>query len=81
MDIGIKKSFWNKKATLLVGITDMFYTDRTRVAVQFENQNLKFMQLNDTRRGRITFTYNFGNTKLKLRETKTDSDEKNRLKK
>ena len=81
VDIGIKKSFWNKKATLLVGITDMFYTDRTRVAVQFENQNLKFMQLNDTRRGRITFTYNFGNTKLKLRETKTDSDEKNRLKK
>jgi iron complex outermembrane recepter protein len=81
IDLGLKKSFWNNKASLKVGVSDLLYTDITRVKVQFENQDFTFKKLNDTRRVRLTFTYNFGKTKFKMRETKSNQDEKNRLKK
>ncbi len=81
IDFGIKKSFLDNKASLKLGITDILYTDNTRVNVQFQNQDFSFEQKNDTRRVRLTFTYNFGKTKFKMRETKSNQDEKNRLKK
>jgi iron complex outermembrane recepter protein len=81
IDFGLKKSFWDNKASLKVGVSDLLYTDITRVKVQFENQDFSFKQLNDTRRVRLTFTYNFGKTKFKVREINRSDAEKNRIKK
>jgi iron complex outermembrane recepter protein len=81
IDLGLKKSFWDNKASLKVGVSDLLYTDITRVNVRFENQDFSFRQLNDTRRVRLTFTYNFGKTKFKVREINRNDAEKNRIKK
>jgi iron complex outermembrane recepter protein len=81
VDLGIKKTFWDGKASLKVGVSDLFYTEKTRVGVYYENQNFSFNQVNDTRRLRVSFSYNFGKTKFKVRDTKSNSDEKSRIKK
>jgi iron complex outermembrane recepter protein len=81
IDLGLKKSFWDNKASLKVGVSDLLFTDITRVNVKFENQDFYFRKLNDTRRIRLSFTYNFGKTKFKVRQINRDDAEKNRLKK
>jgi hypothetical protein len=82
VDIGIKKSFLKNKFIMKLNASDMFYTNLARVASTFDNQNFTFKQYADTRRVRLTITYNFGNTKLKFNEhNKGNEAEKNRLKK
>ncbi len=81
VDIGIKKTFFGNKLSLKLAASDIFYMQKTRVNVQFDNQDFRFIEANDTRRVRFTLTYNFGNTKFKMRDSKGNEAEKNRLKK
>jgi iron complex outermembrane receptor protein len=82
VDIGIKKILCKNKLTLKLNASDLFYTNITRVASTFDNQNFTFKQYADTRRVRFTITYNFGNTKLKFEQhNKGNEAENNRLKK
>ncbi len=80
VDLGIKKAFFDKKLSVKLAVSDIFYTSNTNVRVDFENQHFAVRQLQDTRRVRFTLTYNFGKTKFKLRETKSNDTEKDRLK-
>jgi iron complex outermembrane receptor protein len=81
VDAGISHSFYNKKMNLKLAISDIFNTRRNRVSSHYQSVNLDVMNKNDTRVGRLTFTYNFGNNKIKARQHQTGADdEKSRVK-
>jgi iron complex outermembrane receptor protein len=81
VDAGISHSFYNKKINLKLAVSDIFNTRRNNVSTNYQSTNLVVRQKNETRLGRITLTYNFGNSKIKSREHKTGSeDEKGRVK-
>ena len=80
-DAGISKSFAEKKASIKFVVTDIFNTRQQRLTVNQGNLNFNVFQKNETRIARLTFTYNFGNTKIQSRRHQTGADdEKNRVK-
>ncbi|MDT0676989.1 TonB-dependent receptor domain-containing protein [Autumnicola musiva] len=65
LDIGFSYSFWKKKARLYAGLSDILYTNRSKVAIQYPSQSLGFTRYNDTRLLKIGFNYTFGQKNLK----------------
>lgn len=81
IDAGISHSFYQKKMNLKLAVSDIFDTRKSRVSTNYSVTNLNLVQKNETRVARITFTYNFGNTKIKARQHQTGAeDEKGRVK-
>lgn len=81
VDAGVSKSFLNKKLNIKASVTDIFDTRRNNLSTRFQSVNLDIRQKNETRLGRLTVTYNFGNSKIKVRQHQTGSDdEKSRVK-
>ena len=81
VDAGISHSFDNKKASLKLSMSDLFNTLRNDVTSVYQNTDLDIRQKRESRITRLTFTYNFGNNKIKVREHQTGADdEKNRVK-
>ncbi|MEO7213133.1 outer membrane beta-barrel family protein [Mucilaginibacter sp.] len=81
VDAGVSHSFYDKKMNLKFAVSDIFNTRRNNVSSRYQNVNLDVRQKNDTRVARLTFTYNFGNSKIKARQHQTGADdEKNRVK-
>jgi outer membrane receptor protein involved in Fe transport len=81
VDAGVSRAFINKKLNIKLAVTDIFNTRKNNVSTHFQSVNLDIRQKNETRIGRLTLTYNFGNTKIKVREHQTGADdEKGRVK-
>jgi outer membrane receptor protein involved in Fe transport len=82
LNFGINRTFWNKKARITLNINDIFYSQKTNALIQYQEINVKFRQLEETRNIRLAFRYSFGNQKLKaVRNRTTASDaEENRVK-
>jgi iron complex outermembrane receptor protein len=81
IDAGVSHSFYQKKMNLKLALNDVFNTRRSRVSTIYSNTNLNLVQKNETRIARITFTYNFGNSKIIARQHQTGAeDEKGRVK-
>jgi outer membrane receptor protein involved in Fe transport len=81
IDAGVSHSFYQKKMNLKLAVSDIFDTRRSRVSTNYSDTQLNLMQKNETRIARITFTYNFGNSKIKARRHQTGADdEKSRVK-
>lgn len=77
VNLGISKSFWDNRGRLSLSLNDLFYTQFSDVYVNYENIELNFLQRNDTRNARLTFSYRFGNTELKAarrRDTGSDTE-------
>lgn len=81
-NLGVSKTFWEKKARLAVNINDLFYSQKIPGEIVYSYIDVRFYQRFETRNLRLTFSYSFGNQKLKAsRERKTASDsENNRVK-
>jgi iron complex outermembrane receptor protein len=80
-DAGVSHSFLNKKASIKFSVSDIFNTRRNDVTSNYQSNNLDIMQKRETRIARLTFTYNFGNNKIKVRQHQTGADdEKGRVK-
>lgn len=80
-NFALKKSFLNDKLNIAVGLNDIFYSNKSRNQIKFENQDWKLVQTGDTRRIKLSISYNFGKTKLENRErNESDEEEKSRLK-
>lgn len=79
IDLGINKSFWDKRAQIKLAVTDIFNTRPNDVHTDYDNLNVRIFNQYESRVGRITFTYNFGNQKLKTSQRNLDSSEKNRV--
>lgn len=74
-DAGISHSFANKKANIKLAMSDIFNTRRNTVTSMYQSVNLDVHQKNETRVTRLTFTYNFGNNKIKARQHQTGADD------
>ncbi len=67
-DIGFKQFLWNKKATLKLSIQDPLYLNKWRNTLETSNLTTTGVYQSDNRRVRINFTYNFGNTDVKVNQ-------------
>jgi iron complex outermembrane receptor protein len=80
-DAGISHSFADKKANIKLSVSDIFNTRRNDVTSYYGTNNLDIRQKNESRITRLTFTYNFGNNKIKTRQHQSGADdEKGRVK-
>jgi iron complex outermembrane receptor protein len=81
VDMGISKSFMDKKFNVKLACDDIFNIRRNNLSSNALNNSFTIRQHNDTRVGRLTLTYNFGNNSIKVREHKSGADdEKGRVK-
>lgn len=81
VDMGISKSFFDKKFNVKVACDDIFNIRRNNLSSNALNNNFTIKQRNDTRVGRLTLTYNFGNNSIKVRQHHSGADdEKGRVK-
>lgn len=69
VSIGMNYSFWKEKASLSLGVSDIFYTNRAKVEINYPNQSLGFYRRNDTRLFKIGFNYKFGKHKVKEKKS------------
>lgn len=81
-DFGFSRSFANKKVNLKLSVSDIFNTRVNNVNSNYQTVNLMIHQKSETRVALLTFTYNFGNSKLTpTRRHNSGADaEKNRVK-
>ncbi|WP_428655027.1 TonB-dependent receptor domain-containing protein [Runella sp.] len=64
VSLGIQKTFWDRKATLKLNGTDLFYTSIGRATVTFKDYVEKFRVNRETRVATLSFSYRFGNNKV-----------------
>jgi hypothetical protein len=82
LNIAIQKTFWDKKGRISLNVNDILYGQKTHGSLQYQEINVRFYQLEESRNIRLAFRYSFGNQKLKaVRNRTTASDtEENRVK-
>ncbi|RYD54670.1 MAG: TonB-dependent receptor [Sphingobacteriales bacterium] len=60
IDIAVRKSFWNNKASLVVNVTDIFDTRKYWIYYEYPSYIQTNYRDRETRIGNITFSYRFG---------------------
>jgi hypothetical protein len=82
LNIAIQKTLWDKKGRISLNINDVLYSGKTNASLQYQEINVHFRQMEESRNIRLVFRYSFGNQKLKaVRSRGTASDtEENRVK-
>lgn len=76
VNFAIQKFLWDKKGKVSLNCSDVFFGERTRGEVIYQEINVHFRQWSDSRNVRLTFSYAFGNQQLKAaRVRQTASDE------
>lgn len=65
IDAGINKTFMDKKATISFKVRDIFFGNRYRSVLQYNNINTTWQNEWESRRFTLGFTYQFGNMKIK----------------
>lgn len=80
---GIKKALWNDKATLKLNVQDIFQTLNFRGKINFGNLHATTATHIHQRAANLTFTWNFGNRKVKVDKHKNSAiqKEENRIQK
>ncbi|MCY1517730.1 Outer membrane protein beta-barrel family protein [compost metagenome] len=82
MDFGISKTLMKKRASLKLGMSDIFNTNETRISSAYPGLNYALIQKNDTQMAKLSFSYRFGNNEIKpaRRRTTGTEDEQGRIK-
>lgn len=82
VDLGISKSFADKRANIKLAVTDVFNTRKIDVSSAIAQQDYRLYQKDETRIFRATFTYNFGSSIIKAVRSRSNSSdaEKSRVK-
>lgn len=73
IDAGINKTLMNKKMTISFKARDIFFQNRYRSILQYNNVNTRWDNKYESRRFTLGLTYNFGNTKLKTARNRQTS--------
>ncbi len=79
VSFSIRKSFWKKRASITIGVDDVFNTNNIPLVTQYLNQDNRFFAQEESRLFRIGFKYNFGNARLSDNNKTTTTDEGDRL--
>ncbi|WP_158275346.1 TonB-dependent receptor [Pedobacter sp. HMWF019] len=68
VDLGLKKNLMQNKATLSLGVSDIFRGNRYNTDTELNNLLLHTTYVGETRQVRLNFSYRFGNNKIKTQE-------------
>ena len=79
VDVGVKKSLLNNKASIRLTMLDIFNTQRFEQKVQFANQDFTYRRKWESRGLRLQLSWSFGKSKYQARERETNADA-NRIK-
>ena len=80
VNISLRKDFWDKRASLTVGVDDVFDTLKDVASVaNYYNQDNRFFANQENRLFRVGFKYNFGNARLRDNNKQIRTDEGERL--
>ncbi len=80
VNISFRKEFWDKRASLTVGVDDIFDTLNNVTSVaKYYNQDNRFYANQESRLFRLGFKYNFGNARLHDNNKQIKTDEGDRL--
>jgi outer membrane receptor protein involved in Fe transport len=75
LNIAASKTFWDKRGRLSLNVNDILYTERTNAVIDIQGIKVDFSQRQYSRNARLTFSYQFGNTKVKnVRSRRTGSE-------
>lgn len=77
--VSFRKSFWDNKASVFMGVDDIFNTNNVPVTSRYLNQDNSYFTMPESRVFKVGFTYNFGNFQLNDNQRSLDNDENNRL--
>jgi hypothetical protein len=77
IDGGISHSFLQKKANIKFSVSDIFNMRRNDVTSNYQAVNFDIRQKRETQIARLTFTYNFGSTKIHARDHQSGADDLN----
>ncbi len=64
MGLGVQKQLLEKKASLKLNISDVFFTNSVDAVTLLSGYGERFLQTRDTRVGTLSFTYRFGKTQV-----------------
>lgn len=78
-DLGVSKSLKDKRANVKLSVSDIFNTRTQHVSTQYSNLNATIDQKRETRVFRLSFSYNFGNTKISGPRQASKSEEQRRV--
>ncbi len=80
VNFGVQKSFMEGKAKLKLAFDDIFYSTKWKGENTYGRDFARAEGLNDSRRVKLNFSYNFGNQNVKSRKRKSGSmEESDRL--
>lgn len=80
VNISFRKEFWDKRASLTIGVDDVFDTLNDVASVgRYYNQDNYFYANRESRLLRIGFKYNFGNARLRDNGKQIKTEEGDRL--
>ncbi|NMH88309.1 TonB-dependent receptor domain-containing protein [Flavivirga algicola] len=80
LDINLRKTFWKNKASLSLGITDIFNTQNFTQTTKYLNQDVFLNSRIENRLFTFGFNYKLGNFKLNTNKKEIDLQERDRLK-
>jgi len=70
IDLGLSRSFLKRKATVSLKARDIFFGNRYRSLLIYNNINTRWQNEFESRRFSLTLMYGFGNTKIKNARTR-----------
>ncbi|WP_372754910.1 outer membrane beta-barrel protein [Mariniflexile sp.] len=79
LDINLRKTFWQNKASLSLGYMDVFNTQNFTTSTKYLNQDVFFKSIMENRLFTIGFNYKFGNRSLRTNQKEIDLEERDRL--
>ena len=81
LDLGVQKKVLNGQGNIKLAVSDVFKSTGWSGVSEFGDLYMEANGLNDSRRVRLSFSYNFGNNKVRTRNRKTGlEDEASRIK-
>jgi hypothetical protein len=73
-NLGISKSFADKKGRVSLSWNDIFYKQNANISIDFQDIQVRMFQREFTQNLRLTCSYTFGNTKVKNQSRSTASE-------
>ncbi|MFA5244884.1 MAG: outer membrane beta-barrel family protein, partial [Pedobacter sp.] len=82
IDLGLSQSLMNKKINIKLALSDAFNTRKQTITSAYTGLNYNLVQKNESRIGRISFTYRFGKSEIKPERRRSTGleDEQRRIK-
>ena len=77
--ISFRKSIWKNRASITVGVDDIFDTNNIPVSSRYYNQDNNYFAQSESRLFRLGFKYKFGNYKLRNNTRTKKTNEEQRL--